>query len=118
MLEAVGPDGYVDCVGSSSSSSSASSAANKDGQHQQRRPQLPMVDACIRESQRLYPVAPFVVRHLTSDLRLKDGERDRILKRGREERRGRSGERGVPFCCAFGRPGVEARRTGPIASGR
>lgn len=33
-----------------------------------------MVDACIRESQRLYPVAPFVVRHLASDLRLKDGE--------------------------------------------
>ena len=33
-----------------------------------------MVDACIRESQRLYPVAPFVVRHLTSDLHLKDGE--------------------------------------------
>ncbi|CAN0514944.1 unnamed protein product, partial [Scytosiphon promiscuus] len=35
---------------------------------------MPMVDACIRESQRLYPVAPFVVRRLSSDLRLKDGE--------------------------------------------
>lgn len=35
---------------------------------------LPMVDACIREAQRLYPVAPFVVRHLESDLRLKDGK--------------------------------------------
>lgn len=36
---------------------------------------LPMVDACIKEAQRLYPVAPFVVRYLSSDLKLKDGER-------------------------------------------
>lgn len=41
------------------------------------RKRLPMVDACIREAQRLYPVAPFVVRHLRSDLRLKDGEDNR-----------------------------------------
>ncbi|CAN0085044.1 unnamed protein product, partial [Laminaria digitata] len=53
-LAAADPDGHIHCA----------SAADKH---------LPMVDACIRESQRLYPVAPFVVRHLTSDLRLKDG---------------------------------------------
>lgn len=35
---------------------------------------LQMVDACIKEAQRLYPVAPFVVRYLPSDLKLKDGE--------------------------------------------
>lgn len=55
VLAAAGPSGHVDC----------GSAADK---------RLPMVDACIRESQRLYPVAPFVVRHLATDLRLKDGE--------------------------------------------
>ena len=75
MREAVGPDGYVDCGGGSSSSTPAE-AQEKDSPRKKRRQQLPlpMVDACIRESQRLYPVAPFVVRHLTSDLRLKDGE--------------------------------------------
>ncbi|CAM9570341.1 unnamed protein product [Pylaiella littoralis] len=61
VLAAVGPDGYVDC------------ARNSSAKQQQQQKRLPMVDACIRESQRLYPVAPFVVRHLTSDLRLKDG---------------------------------------------
>lgn len=55
VLAAAGPSGYVDC----------GAASDK---------RLPMVDACIRESQRMYPVAPFVVRHLASDLRLKDGE--------------------------------------------
>ena len=54
-LAAADPDGHIHY-------------ASAAGKH------LPMVDACIRESQRLYPVAPFVVRHLTSDLRLKDGE--------------------------------------------
>lgn len=87
MLEAVGPDGYVDC-GGSSSSSPASQAAGNDSRNdkdkekaKQRKRRLPMVDACIRESQRLYPVAPFVVRHLTSDLRLKDGEEEGVLRK-------------------------------------
>lgn len=107
MLLAVGPDGYVDCDGGSSSSSAASSAAIKDGQQQRRRPQLPMVDACIRESQRLYPVAPFVVRYLTSDLRLKDGERESSREEGMSCR-GRSG-------MLYVWEGVEARRTGPLS---
>lgn len=73
VLDAVGPDGYVDC-------------GDGGGTDKQRkRPLLPMVDACIRESQRLYPVAPFVVRHLTSDLRLKDGEEGLLQLSGQLE---------------------------------
>lgn len=76
MLAAVGsPDGYVDCARGGGGRSTAPAIRGHDEKaQQQRRPLLPMVDACIRESQRLYPVAPFVVRHLSTDLRLKDGE--------------------------------------------
>ncbi|CAN0163301.1 unnamed protein product [Discosporangium mesarthrocarpum] len=35
--------------------------------------QMTFVSACIKEAQRLYPVAPFIVRSVESDLRLKDG---------------------------------------------
>eukprot|EP00752_Nemacystus_decipiens_P013048 g11543.t1 len=74
VLEAAGPDGYVDCGGGGGGGGSRDKDADKDRDKQRKRRRLlPMVDACIRESQRLYPVAPFVVRHLTSDLRLKDG---------------------------------------------
>lgn len=76
VLAVVGsPNGYVDCAGGGDGGSITPAIRdhNKKAQ-QQRRPLLPMVDACIRESQRLYPVAPFVVRHLSTDLRLKDGE--------------------------------------------
>eukprot|EP00903_Cladosiphon_okamuranus_P014695 g13621.t1 len=77
VLEAVGPDGYVDCAGSSPASQATDNGSQSDQDREKAKRQrthcLPMVDACIRESQRLYPVAPFVVRHLTSDLRLKDG---------------------------------------------
>ncbi|CAM9685561.1 unnamed protein product [Hapterophycus canaliculatus] len=66
VLAAVDQSGNVDCSGSSNSS-------NGNMLHKKRSLPMPMVDACIRESQRLYPVAPFVVRHLSSDLRLKDG---------------------------------------------
>ncbi|CAN0356191.1 unnamed protein product, partial [Ectocarpus sp. 8 AP-2014] len=76
VLAAVGsPDGYVDCAGSGGGGFTAPATRDHNEKaQQQRRPLLPMVDACIRESQRLYPVAPFVVRHLSTDLRLKDGE--------------------------------------------
>ncbi|CAN0259012.1 unnamed protein product [Ectocarpus fasciculatus] len=75
VLAAVGsPDGYVDCARGGGGRSTAPAIRGHDEKaQQQRRPLLPMVDACIRESQRLYPVAPFVVRHLSTDLRLKDG---------------------------------------------
>lgn len=48
---------------------------------------LPLVDACVKEAQRLYPVAPFVVRRLSTDLRLKDGECDSVLLPRDEEGR-------------------------------
>ncbi|CAM9273988.1 unnamed protein product [Ectocarpus sp. 4 AP-2014] len=75
VLAAVGsPDGYVDCAGGGGGGFTAPATRDhNEKDRQQRRPLLPMVDACIRESQRLYPVAPFVVRHLSTDLRLKDG---------------------------------------------
>lgn len=72
VLAAVGPDGYVDCGGN---------GGEDKEKGKQRKRRLPMVDACIRESQRLYPVAPFVVRHLRSDLRLKDGEEGGLRSR-------------------------------------
>lgn len=68
VLAAVGQSGYVDCSDNSSGGSSGKT------QHKKRPLPMPMVDACIRESQRLYPVAPFVVRRLSTDLRLKDGK--------------------------------------------
>ncbi|CAM9236940.1 unnamed protein product [Ectocarpus sp. 13 AM-2016] len=75
VLAAVGsPDGYVDCAGGGGGGFTAPATQDHNEKaRQQPRPLLPMVDACIRESQRLYPVAPFVVRHLSTDLRLKDG---------------------------------------------
>lgn len=82
MLAAVGsPDGYVDFAGGGGGGFTAPATRDHNEKtRQQRRPLLPMVDACIRESQRLYPVAPFVVRHLSTDLRLKDGEEGEPLQ--------------------------------------
>ncbi|CAM9590298.1 unnamed protein product, partial [Ascophyllum nodosum] len=63
--------GYLIEVRREAAAAAKASDGGDGGPESKRR--LPMLDACIRETQRLYPVAPFVVRHLRSDLRLKDG---------------------------------------------